>query len=64
MKWILTITVLTFMSFVFAEGNMTKKFLSCVKHFKLLDYACPDGKSKKSITIKKDQSFNFDIAPG
>merc|ERR1712227_387619 len=28
------------------------------------DYACPDGKSKKSITIKKDQSFNFDIAPG
>jgi len=47
MKWILTLTVLTFMSFVFAE-----------------DYACPDGKSKKSITIKKDQSFNFDIAPG
>jgi len=29
-----------------------------------VDYACPDGKSKKSITIKKDQSFNFDIAPG
>merc|ERR1711983_73265 len=28
------------------------------------DYSCPDGKSKKSITIKKDESFNFDIAPG
>merc|ERR1712122_207485 len=44
---ILTFTLLTFMSLVFAE-----------------DYSCPDGKSKKSITIKKDQSFNFDIAPG
>jgi len=29
-----------------------------------VDYVCPDGKSKKSITIKKDQSFLFDIAPG
>merc|ERR1711983_18327 len=28
------------------------------------DYSCPDGKSKKSITIKKDESFNFDITPG
>merc|ERR1711963_692886 len=28
------------------------------------DYSCPDGKSKKSITIKKDETFNFDIAPG
>ena len=64
MKWILTFTLLTFMSLVFAEGNMTKKFVSYVKHFKLLDYSCPDGKSKKSIIIKKDQTFNFDIAPG
>jgi len=47
MKWILTFTLLTFMSLVLAE-----------------DYSCPDGKSKKSITIKKDESFNFDIAPG
>ena len=51
------------MSLVLAEGNMTKKFQSS-KPFKLLDYSCPDGKSKKSITIKKDESFNFDIAPG
>ena len=63
MKWILTFTLLTFMSLVLAEGNMTKKFQSS-KPFKLLDYSCPDGKSKKSITIKKDESFNFDIAPG
>jgi len=47
MKWILTLSVLTFLSSVLA-----------------VDYACPDGKSKKSITIKKDQTFNFDVAPG